>query len=317
MRIFVIFLLVQIPCFSQTITSLAAKDETVAMSVEAVSLYNAGRYAEARQKAKAVIAVIEERDGKGGLSLAPAWRNLAYIEMALKDTKAAETAFDRSLDLFESNQPLSKRDEMLLAEVLEAAAYFDINSRTLGKSESRLRRSIEIRERLEGKESKLLAAPLRTLGQLHHAQGEYDKAIPLLLRAMELKYESAGELAAEVLILRETAMCSLRKADRVAEADDFGKRFKSSTVGGPGIPKDKTISAGVVNGKAIELAKPAYPREARAAGADGTVKVSVLINEMGKVVFACAVSGHKTLQAYPRMLHIALALARRGLGGRR
>jgi TonB family protein len=57
------------------------------------------------------------------------------------------------------------------------------------------------------------------------------------------------------------------------------------------------ISGGVLNGKALELPKPAYPDIARAAHASGTVVVQVLIDEDGNVISAHAVSGHPLLQA--------------------
>ena len=57
------------------------------------------------------------------------------------------------------------------------------------------------------------------------------------------------------------------------------------------------IVGGVLNGKALELPKPAYPPIARAAHASGTVVVQVLIDEAGYVIAAHAVSGHPLLQA--------------------
>jgi TonB family protein len=59
----------------------------------------------------------------------------------------------------------------------------------------------------------------------------------------------------------------------------------------------KTISGGVLNGKAISLPKPPYPPIARAAKASGTVVVQVTVDENGNVVSAQAVSGHPLLQA--------------------
>jgi TonB family protein len=59
----------------------------------------------------------------------------------------------------------------------------------------------------------------------------------------------------------------------------------------------KTISGGVLNGKAYELPKPSYPPAARAVGASGAVSVQVLIDENGGVISAKAVSGHPLLQA--------------------
>lgn len=69
-------------------------------------------------------------------------------------------------------------------------------------------------------------------------------------------------------------------------------------------PPRAPISGGVLNGKAINLPKPAYPPIARAAHAAGTVVVQVLIDENGNVVSAKAVSGHPLLQA------VAVAAAR-------
>ncbi len=58
----------------------------------------------------------------------------------------------------------------------------------------------------------------------------------------------------------------------------------------------KTISGGVLNGKATSLPKPPYPAAARAVRAAGAVSVQVLISETGSVVSANAVSGHPLLR---------------------
>ncbi|CAN5185809.1 hypothetical protein BH20ACI1_BH20ACI1_22680 [soil metagenome] len=59
---------------------------------------------------------------------------------------------------------------------------------------------------------------------------------------------------------------------------------------------DKNISGGVLNGKALNLAIPAYPAAAKAVGAEGAVRVQVTIDENGDVVSASAVSGHPLLR---------------------
>lgn len=59
----------------------------------------------------------------------------------------------------------------------------------------------------------------------------------------------------------------------------------------------KTISGGVLNGKATSLPKPPYPPAARAVRASGAVTVQVLIDENGRVVSATATSGHPLLRA--------------------
>jgi len=62
-------------------------------------------------------------------------------------------------------------------------------------------------------------------------------------------------------------------------------------------PVPKTVSGGVLNGKATSLPKPAYPPAAKAVRASGAVSVQVLIDESGRVVSASAVSGHPLLRA--------------------
>jgi Ca-activated chloride channel homolog len=62
-------------------------------------------------------------------------------------------------------------------------------------------------------------------------------------------------------------------------------------------PVPKTISGGVVSGKAINLPQPAYPAAARTAGAKGAVNVQVTIDESGNVISANAVSGNPILRA--------------------
>ena len=58
----------------------------------------------------------------------------------------------------------------------------------------------------------------------------------------------------------------------------------------------KTISGGVLNGRAISKPQPAYPPIAKAAHASGTVVVQILVDESGRVISARAVSGHPLLQ---------------------
>lgn len=58
----------------------------------------------------------------------------------------------------------------------------------------------------------------------------------------------------------------------------------------------KIINGGVLNGKAVSLKIPAFPSNAKEAGASGEVKVEVLIDENGKVISARAVSGNELLR---------------------
>ena len=76
-----------------------------------------------------------------------------------------------------------------------------------------------------------------------------------------------------------------------------GLLFQCTTIAFSQQTTPKTISAGVVNGKAKTLPVPEYPAEAKAVKAAGAVNVQVTIDENGNVISAAATSGHSLLRA--------------------
>jgi TonB family protein len=100
---------------------------------------------------------------------------------------------------------------------------------------------------------------------------------------------------------------------------DNGRDTSGSADAGPGFTPDTTVSQnkpddgppparpqppktpptqtlGVINGRATDLPKPAYPAAALAINAQGKVDVQVLIDENGRVISAKAVNGHPMLR---------------------
>ena len=86
-----------------------------------------------------------------------------------------------------------------------------------------------------------------------------------------------------------SAESSPAKPNNEAEQADANRARADATKRGP-------ISAGVLNSRALNLPRPDYPPDAKAAGIEGVVVVQVLIDEQGNVVEAHAVSGPKLLQ---------------------
>lgn len=89
----------------------------------------------------------------------------------------------------------------------------------------------------------------------------------------------------------------------VAIPIDFGNGSTSATNesadSSPPEPWPRTaapISGGVLNGKAINLPAPKYPRDARDAHESGTVEVRIVIDEQGNVIAAQAMSGPISLR---------------------
>lgn len=77
----------------------------------------------------------------------------------------------------------------------------------------------------------------------------------------------------------------------------------------------KTVSGGVLNGRAISLTKPDYPQAALAVAAKGAVSVLVTIDKSGAVASAAAVSGHPLLRAAAEKAALSSRFAPTSLGG--
>jgi TonB family protein len=60
--------------------------------------------------------------------------------------------------------------------------------------------------------------------------------------------------------------------------------------------ENKSVAAGLLQGRAIVKAQPTYPRNAKRFNASGPVEVRVTISETGSVIDAKAISGHPLLR---------------------
>jgi TonB family protein len=99
-----------------------------------------------------------------------------------------------------------------------------------------------------------------------------------------------GAMASPIVLIDDNELWKLAPSDEIVDP------LKIPTSKTPP-PMTKTISGGVLNGKATSLPKPVYPPAAKAVRASGPVNVEVTIDENGYVVEANAVSGHPLLRA--------------------
>jgi TonB family protein len=301
-KMFLLFVLFSPAAFqaaAQTTAASPALLEAQKLSTEVVKLFQQQKYEEALPLAQKAISIREKELGKYHISVAHAWRNLAYIQHQREKLKDAGKAFENAFEIYEKNQPLSPENEKTFAELLEAVAVFEaINSDATG-AEKKFLRAVELREKISGKESAETANSLVKLSQIYQIKGDYDKAAPLLLRALDIKTRKTGKIDDESKEAYDNATCTLSKLNREDEKNQLRERFYPSApqkADSPGKEQVKTVSGGVVNGKALYLHKPHYPYEAREKRISGSVTVQVLIDESGKVIFACAVSGARELQ---------------------
>ncbi len=105
----------------------------------------------------------------------------------------------------------------------------------------------------------------------------------------------SGEIMAMPVLSSSGGITKLGSSDSNQGAMVVQEQRGSAAIVPPG-GRPSTISGGVLNGKAVSLAKPAYPAAAKAVRAGGAVNVQVLIYEDGTMYTATAVAGHPLLR---------------------
>lgn len=112
--------------------------------------------------------------------------------------------------------------------------------------------------------------------------------------SLATSYKDEGE----TLLKRNPDLSAFVPAMSEAERrlyDSIKSSVAPPIVADPNPPPKARVHGGVLNGRAVKLAKPSYPPEAHKAGASGEVKVQIVFDEAGKVIWARAVSGHPLL----------------------
>ena len=143
---------------------------------------------------------------------------------------------------------------------------------------------------------------------LYLKKGDSDKALQDYTEAIRLKPDWRYHYEDRAAIYRKLGRNSEAEADEAknkeleesTQNDDSLPKTANSpssvSVDSTNKPLPKTISGGVLNGKAVNLVKPPYPPAAKAVRASGAVNVQVTLDEQGNVISATAVSGHPLLR---------------------
>ncbi len=130
----------------------------------------------------------------------------------------------------------------------------------------------------------------------------FEKALADVSEAIRFKPDDENYYYDRVFIYRKLGKNDLAEADEQKHRELVSAKIEKTTTPAPSITSNnpsstKTVSGGVINGKATNLVKPAYPAAARAVRASGAVNVQVTVDEKGDVISASAVSGHPLLRA--------------------
>ena len=263
-------------------------DEALRLNASAVDLYAKGKFDEAVSPAKRALEIREKILTPDDRLVVNAVLNLAEIQWARERTPEAKLLFERALKSYER---MSGVENANLIRVLGRLAVVHYRMGRPDETEKSYKRALEVGEKSFGVESPGIGSLIFNLAEFYQLEGEYLKAEPLYQRLIAIREKSkAGE--ASIAEARERYVCVLRKTKRFSEAIELEAQLSGAdaptATGNP-------LEGGVVNGRAIHLVQPPYPKEALARRISGQVTVRVLIDETGKVIRACAIEGPDVL----------------------
>lgn len=92
----------------------------------------------------------------------------------------------------------------------------------------------------------------------------------------------------------EKYACMMGKAGRQAEYEAEAAQRQQANTNKP--PTTDVVNGGIMNGKFLEFPAPVYSSEAKKARASGSVSVKILVDEEGRVIHACALTGEPLLR---------------------
>lgn len=134
-------------------------------------------------------------------------------------------------------------------------------------------------------------------GDYYFLSSQFEKALSDLDEAIRYYPHSETYLKKRAEIYRKLGKNDLAESDELTAEhwNTTNTPANSNTQTTKNLPK--SVSVGVLNGKAVNLVQPVYPPAAKAVKAKGAVNVQVTIDENGNVISATAVSGHPLLRS--------------------
>jgi hypothetical protein len=275
----------------------AQQDEIAMLNGDLVTAYNAKKYDEALVSAKRLVEATTQKFGKDSIPVALALKNKGFIEHAKGDDKQADKTLSEAMRIFKAQAELSNADAASFGSLLETLAKIRSQDK-FESGESLLESALQWREKGNGANSKEVAYVLANLANRKYWHREFKPAAELYKRSLLIlsKLPVSPAETDRVTIYART-QCAYRKA-KIEDQFDLLKLQYEIDVKENAASVPELVQGGVVNGKAISIFSPNYPKtiqnypnDSKKVSAFGDIPVEVLISEKGDVISACAAAG--------------------------
>lgn len=275
--------------------SSEALAEASRLNTQVIKLFGEQKYDEALPIAQQVLKIREAHLEADDDRIAAAVINLGAIYDLKRKYDEAEQLFERALALYEKKfGPNDGR----VAAVLDRLTVVYFNRRKFSESRAAAERALAINEKVFGAESLEVANSLHRIAEFYRfrspdkAEPYYDRALIIILKKLPRDNPVRTKLV-------ENYSCLYYETDQMEKLKGMRQKYWPQD-----LQKKSEGATSVLNGRAIKLPKPDFPRELRAANVSGRVIVKVMIDEMGKVIDARDMCG-----AHPTLAKASLAAA--------
>ena len=191
------------------------------LNAEVLRLHQAGKYAQATEIAKRVVAIYERQLGPGHRDVGTALNNLAELYRIQGRAAEAEPLFRRGLAIRERALGPGHPD---VAQTLNNLAWLYQVQGRYPESESSFRRGIAIIEKALGPGHPSMAAPLNNLAEMYRAQNRHTEAEPLYRRSLAIAEKALGPAHPGVLQLSTNLGLLYLAQGRFNEAEALYRR---------------------------------------------------------------------------------------------
>jgi CHAT domain-containing protein/Tfp pilus assembly protein PilF len=157
---------------------------------EAITLYKAGKYAEAMARGEHALALREALLGNSHPQVANCLDLLGRLHRLQGSAERAGILLQRALAIRES--ALGREHSTVVTSLNRLARLYQEQG-LYSRAEPLFERALALREKAHGKHHPTVATSLNSLASLYLAQGSYGRAEPLYMRALTLREAALGK----------------------------------------------------------------------------------------------------------------------------
>lgn len=254
------------------------------LNQKVVQEYKKGDFKDALKFGEQSLALTIEIYGENEKETAFVYANIGEIYMARKKYSDAAEHFRQSVVILESLK--GNNETSIIAHTSRLGTALALDGKET-EARSILENTLLSAEEKYGKQSKQIIPYLRTLTDFYVFSKEYNEVEENFVRLYLLSREYFGEENDELEKIIDKFRCYTTRSFYRKEEGDYSEKFYDVIR----TEQDKIFQDGILNGKAVSIAAPKYPSQARRASAGGIYGIKVEVDKTGKVINAESICG--------------------------